>query len=228
MTSSDLPSRSRERISQLLQELSRHGQPQRAVANQLGIPNQYLTDYKNGRRRLNEAVARKLEAEFGEKWNFTASWLMGETLEEPPAPPEAAQSDEIVQSTAPAQLPVFFHPIEGDPYNHPKWNGFLIEVSGAAKATLRLAKHPYVLQFGATDRENRIQSGDMLLMSQLPPLDSIRIQTAIQVIRHGRGMYLARRVKDGWQRLAKEFPTIPLKDCTVHGHAVAIIFGALT
>ncbi len=216
----------RERIITVLTELSAEGKSQRFVAERLGIPAQYLSDYRAGRRRITEQVAQDFESKFG----YNSYWLAGYSsvknltdlanwpADQPPIRPPAGSS---------TQLPLLNLPIEGEPLRHPKFDGTYTQVAGAAEAKLSIAKHPYILRFGGHDPEKRIHPGDLLLMSQSAPMECSLVENMIQVIRHPHGLDLARLRGDQWIRLTCESTKIPLAGSTVQGHAIGITWSAL-
>lgn len=222
-----LPSESAKVLSQqrlmeaLAAILATNQLSQRSLAARLQLPAHYLSDYKHRNRQLTERVARRIEEQFGYPWG----WLMGISDEGAPA---AIKIPEIPTDARGGNfLPILAHPIQGEPRLHPKWDGSILELPPAALAQLPQATQPYILRFGADDRENRLRRGDLVLMSQAPPVQNTGIESVIQVIRAGRGMYLARRRQEGWVHLAPAAHLSPTECYTVHGHAISIVWGRL-
>ena len=180
-----------QRLHEFLEALSREGYTQTQIATQAGLPPQYLSDIKRGRRPMTELLARRLET----GWKASFQWLMGRSsCPDHPSPSSASASSED------ELLPLFQHPIDGDPQTHPKWKGNFVRVPDTALAKLSFASRPYVLEFQRKDREGRLRKGDMILMSQQP-----NDRAAIQVVRHRKKSFLARQTKDGhWSRVAND------------------------
>jgi transcriptional regulator with XRE-family HTH domain len=194
----------------LLEQLSTEGLTQLQVALQARLPAQYLSDIQRGRRPMSELVARRI----GEEFDVNFEWLLG--------------TSDLVRTSKPAsgpghessslRLPLFPHPIEGEPREVSSWNGAFVETAGIVAAKAALAKQPYVLEFGNNDPEGRIRKGDLILISQVPKYDA-----DLSVIRHRRKSFLVRPMHNGcWKRVATEdiFPP----DTPVTGHVVAIIW----
>ena len=210
-----------QRVTEFLEGLVSTGTNHRTIGSLLDVPVQYLSDYKQGRRFVSEAIARRFEEHFG----VNAQWLLAESdLKEALSPPKLTPASDVTAF----KLPIFSHPIEGDPQAHPQWEGMFGEVLGVAAVKLRVAKHPYLLLFGADDAQGRVARGNLLLMSQatLPP--NAAMESVIQVIRHGRGLYLARRKANAWHRLATAHSEPIAENCTVHGHVMGIVWADLT
>lgn len=201
------------RLAVLLQRLIEQGYTQQAVANQTGVPAQYLSDLKAGRRGLSELYARRLAEEF----DVDLRWLLGETTDhEQPVLPGRGRSTERG-----VLLPVFSDPIEGELRDQPNWDGSSVEVCGAAAAKALLATQPYVLRFGASDHQGRLRKNDLLLVSQ-----AVAELAEISVVRAHNRRFLARRGERGtWIRLAKG-EALPGNAVPV-GHCVGIIWGFL-
>jgi transcriptional regulator with XRE-family HTH domain len=201
------------RLADFLQTLAKKGVTQSQVSAKAGLPPQYLSDIKQGRRPMTELVARRL----GEKFDVNFEWFLGTSDSmESPKPRSAA-----MPGTRTAWLPLFSHPIEGEPRAHPQWDGAGIEIAGAAAARLVLSQHPYVLRFGHDDVQGRLQQGDLILISQAP-----NEAAEFHVVRYRKKSFLARAEKDGgWSRVANgnELPA----DCPVTGHCVGIIWSSL-
>ena len=201
-----------QRLHEFLEELSLKGYTQTQIATQAGLPPQYLSDIKRGRRPMTELVARRL----GTEWKANFQWLMGRSF-----CPDQPSSSSASASSEDELLPLFQHPIDGDPQTHPKWKGNFVRVPDAALAKLSFASRPYVLEFQSKDREGRLRKGDMILMSQQP-----NDRAAIQVVRHGKKSFLVRQTDDGhWSRVADD--TILPEDSERIGHCVGIIWSSL-
>lgn len=204
----------KEHVGHLLDLLSGQGMTQVKVASKAGLPAQYLSDIKQGRRPMTELVARRL----GEEFDVNFQWLLGTsgTMENPKPHSSASPTGSNLW------IPLFPHPIAGEPRAHPDWDGAGVEVAGAAAARLLRAKFPYVLQYGHDDIEGRLQQGDLILVSQAPVGD-----TEISVISYRKKSFLARRSdKGGWIRVAngKELSA----DCPIAGHCIGIIWSSLS
>ena len=202
-----------QRLAALLQKLTEQGYTQQAVASQTGVPAQYLSDLKAGRRSLSELYARRLAEEF----DVDHRWLLGETTDHEHAvvPGRGRAAERSVW------LPVFSDPIEGEPRSQPNWDGSSVEISGAAAAKVLLATQPYVLRFGASDHEGRLRKNDLVLISQ-----AVVESANIHVLRAHRGRFLARRAENGiWIRLATK-DALPATAVPV-GHCVGIVWGLL-
>lgn len=176
------------RLNDLLDEFAQKGDTQTKIATQAGLPPQVLSDVKHGRRPMTELIARRL----GEDLHVSHEWLLG----------VGNTKERVSWSAQPASsarwLPLFTHPIEGEPKTNSDWDGTSVEVVGAAAAKLSLAVHPYVLKFGHNDIGGRLRSGDLALISQTSNADA-----EISVVRHRKKCFLARRNRDGsWSRVA--------------------------
>jgi transcriptional regulator with XRE-family HTH domain len=213
---------SAERVAGVLEDCRSKKIWQTELAKRLGIPKQYLTDYKKNRRTIGESVARRWEDAFGVNWQ----WLTGRSNEKEP---EAVQIAGAAKRSNGVWLPIFDHPIEGEPRDQPKWAGITAEVVGAAATKAKHGALPYLLKFGANDHQQILQKGDLLLMSQAAVVTHSRIEEVVHVIQYGRGMYLVRRTSRGWQRLASAYSRhlIPFDRCTVCGHVLAIVYRSL-
>lgn len=218
MTDEPNPSSSDElalqRLHHLLERLTRQGVQQHVVAAQAGLPPQYLSDIKNGRRPLTELVARRI----GQKYSVNYEWLIGrsDSME-----PSAISAAPMSTASGGVWLPVFPHPVEGEPRTLPIWDGAGMEITGAAASKLVLTKWPYILRFGSVDGRGRVQKGDLILISQ-----SFTDHAEIYVVRCGRELFLARQNPDeSWERLAtgKKLGT-----CRVAGYCVGIIWSDLS
>ena len=119
-------------------------------------------------------------------------------------------------------LPLFSTPIEGEPRQHPQWNGATVEVAGLAAGRLGLAKQPYVLLFGHDDPTGRLHRGDLILISQ-----EQNDEAEIQAVRYRKKSHLVRRSDDGGWRGVSNTGKLP-QNCPVIGHCVGIIWSDLT
>ena len=203
-----------ERLCDLLERLTQQGTSQQQVATRAGIPPQYLSDIKNGRRPMTELVARRI----GHEFQIDYQWLLGasDTME-----PIMVRTTSHQPSRGNC-LPVFSHPIMGDPQIHPKLDGTELQISGAAAAKLVLLKWPYILRFGADDSRNRLKRNDLVLISQ-----SLSDDAEIHVVECRRQFVLARQKTDGsWERLAKG-ETLPAST-SVAGYCVGIVWSDLS
>jgi transcriptional regulator with XRE-family HTH domain len=203
-----------QRLLRLLEILEKQGISQKEAARRTGVPSQYLNDVKSQRRSLSERFARRLQDEF----HVNYQWLLGTqgSMEVPRLDLSTGQAGG--QKT---WLPVFAHPIAGDPYSIADWDGSTIEIAGVAITRARRAEHPYALRFGATDQRQRLRPGDLLLVSQ-----ATNDSADIQVIRSGNKCNLARQRKDGtWECLNAQVTV--RGEPTVIGHVLGILWGAL-
>ena len=144
-------------------------------------------------------------------------WLLGTS--DSIVPPQLASAATPANNIT--WLPLFTHPIEGEPRAHPTWDGAGIEVAGVAAAKLLLAKLPYVLRFGGGDNQGRLQKGDLILISQDSNDDA-----PIQVVSYRKKSFLARANDDGtWERVANgnKLPD----HCGVTGHCVGVVWSPL-
>ena len=199
---------SAQRLNEFLADMSDQGFTQLQIATKAGLTAQYLSDIKRGERPLTELVARRL----GDEFDTNYKWLLGTSeTKDHPKPKSSAVTD--VRG-----IPLYEHPVEGDPFTHPKFNGTCYDLVSAASAKLGLAINPYVLRFGRNDIQGRLKKGDLLLISQASD-----DKAGISVVRHKGKSYLARRNSDGtWTRVAEDKP-LP-EDSQVTGHCVAIIW----
>lgn len=205
--------KAQKRLAGLLERLAIRGFSQNEAAAKAGLPPQYLSDIKCGRRSMTELVARRL----GEVFDVNYEWLTGEADS-----PSVVAAVGSMGSSSQAWLPLFSYPIQGDPRSHPKWDGTGIEIAGPAVAKLALAELPYVLKFGRADVDRRLQHGDLILISQ-----AVNPRAEISIVRNGRGSYLARRNPDGsWRRTAPKEADLPAT-CLEIGHCVGIVWSSL-
>ena len=188
----DLRDVCRQRLQELLDTLSAQGVTQQQVAIRAGVPPQYVSDVRCGRRGLTELFARRLGGEFG----IDYQWLMGGKSPKD-APPLGGKAPGRVEPRASGLLmiPVLPALVQGEPRNSPLWDGSLFEVSGAAAAASGRARQPYVLRLGADDHDGRVRAGDLILICQ-EPSDSAEIG----VIRLQDRLVLARRLASGGWR----------------------------
>jgi hypothetical protein len=203
-----------KRMGELLEILSRQGFTQQEVASRAGLPSQYVSDIKRGRRPMTELVARRL----GEQFDVHYQWLMGTSSAMMPPRPQASPP---ASAGSAVWVPIFPHPIEDEPRANPKWNGTGVEVSGIAAAQLVLATQPYVLRFGHNDIQGRLRKGDLILISQ-----ASSDVAEISVVRHLNKLFLARRNHDGaWERVANG-NTLPAAS-PIKGHCIGVVWSSL-
>lgn len=202
-----------QRLKHLLERQRQRGFTQVQIAAKAGLPPQYLSDIKRGRRPMTELVARRL----GEECGVSFQWLLGisDAMDCRPLPSALTSSSHSVW------LPLFPHPIEGEPRVHPRWNGAGMEVAGAIASKLILLKHPYLLQFEHNDLRGRIRAGDLIVISQQSSSTA-----EIHVVRFRKKSFLARVNRNGsWTRVANG-DVLP-KDAPVTGHCVGIVWSPL-
>jgi hypothetical protein len=203
--------RATQRLVTLLERLGNEGISQAQVAARGGMPSQYLSDVKKGRRPLTELFARRLANEY----NIDYLWLLG--VKDSPQRPDLTSAPSRGGSV---WLPVFSHPIEGDPRTNPKWDGTSVEVSSVAAARLANAVQPYVLRFGHDDKEGRLRKGDLVLISQSP-----NEAAELLVVRSRNKSFLARNKKGKWYRAATGQEL--RGEWAVTGHCLGIVWSAL-
>jgi transcriptional regulator with XRE-family HTH domain len=200
-----------QRLNELLEQLAQEGLTQQAAAARANLPPQYLSDMKRGHRTITELVARRLAEEF----DLDHRWLLGisSTRNRPPL---------VAPSGGGFWLPVLSHPVEGDPREHPDWDGTGIELAGFAVAKLVRAVQPYVLRFGHNDiHQKRLKKKDLILISQGAPK-----KAEIAVVKSDKKAFLARRQDDGtWQRVANG-ATLPKTSVPI-GYCVGVIWSSL-
>jgi transcriptional regulator with XRE-family HTH domain len=202
-----------QRLEQLLQLLAQKGHSQNQVAQRAGVPASYLSDVKKGNRAMTELFARRMAEEF----HVDYRWLLGDTGTMDSLELGRTVVDE--ESTS-VWLPLFLHPVRGQPRSLPDWDGACVEVCGAAAARARTATEPYVLHFLADDHAGRLRKHDLVLISQ-----AVNDLAEIQVIRLRRGMFLARKTPAGqWERLAESGPIGDKVE--VMGHGLGIVWGS--
>ena len=203
-----------QRFNDLLGPLLEQGHTQAQIATKAGIPPQYFSDIKRGERPVTELIARRL----GEEFHFNYRWLMGtsNSMEFSAKPATTTAAGDTIG------LPLFPFPIEGEPRQHPKWNGALVEVAGVAAGKSGLARYPYVLQFGRGDEQGRLQHGDLILISQAP-----NPEAEIHVVSYRNKCFLARANPQGsWNRVAKGEKELPSR-CPAIGHCLGIVWSPL-
>jgi hypothetical protein len=208
-----LPNISQQRLVNLLEKLSNQGVNQVQVASRTGIPTQYLSDIKHARRPMTELVARRIGGEF----SINYKWLMGQS--------ELMDSSESLSESSVTTrfpgVPVFPHPIEGEPRSHKDWDGTMIELSGPAAGKLTTAQSPYILRFAHDDHAGRLHRGDLVLISQ-----TSNPNAEIFVVRHRKKAFLTRKNNNGtWSRVANGV-VLP-ESCPCIGYAVGIIWSSL-
>jgi hypothetical protein len=203
-----------KRLEKLLKRLDEEGSSQADVAKRLDVTAAYLSDVKNGRRPLSELFARKFFDEYG----VDHLWLLGQhgSMTVPPRNGTPTDGD-----SRRVWLPVFVHPIAGDPARVPNGDGTRVELAGAAATRALFAEQPYVLRFEAKDRQGRLQRGDLVLISQ-----AVNEKAAIHVLKAGNKMFLARRDAAGaWQRLSVDAKIVG--EPVVMGHCVGVVWSVL-
>lgn len=212
---SDVGQLCRERLCQLIEHLALLGVSQQQVALRAGVPPQYLSDIKNGRRPMTELVARRI----GHEFHLNYEWLLtlSDTLD-----PIVLHTATHASPSVGTFLPVFSDPISGDPQSHSKWDGTSLQITGAAAAKLFVLKWPYVLRFGNNDARGRLRRSDLVLISQ-----SLSDDAEIHVVEYRRQFVLARKKLDGsWERLAKR-AKLPAST-PVAGYCVGIVWSDLS
>ena len=214
-TSDDLSTASlaTQRFSDFVDLLKQQGNTQTQIAARIAVLPQFLSDVKRGHRPLTELVARRM----GEEFDVNFQWLMGTSGKmESPKP-----QSKSVPTSGSVWLPLFPHPIEGEPRAHPKWGGACVEVAGIAAGKLAQAQHPYVLRFDHDDVEKRLRKGDFVLISQ-----AINEEAPISVVRYRTKSFLARRNEDGsWRRVANKNRLSA--DSPVTGHCIGVLWSTL-
>lgn len=196
-------------LTALLNQLRDRGLSQAAIAYEIGLTPQYLSDLKHGRRGLTELVARRLS----ERFHVDLDRL----LERSTAPPRSAAATLRERCE---MLPILPHPVEGDPLEHPRWDGTFAHVPAVAWRLVAQARQPYVLRFGHNDVEGRLQRDDLVLISQ-----TVSRTAEICVVRTGRKCFLARLQNDRWVRLANR-EVLP-EDAEAVGHCLGILWSPL-
>jgi hypothetical protein len=206
----------RSRLQKVLDRLFERGTNQQAIAESMGVPGQYLSDIKMGRKRVAELFARRM----AECYDFDYRWLMTGEGNPPQFLSQGGRTP--LPAPGPVRLPLFDHPISGNPQALPEWTGAFVELAGAAAAQARAAEEPYILRFRKHDTEGRLREDDLVLVSQ-----AVKEDAEIQVIRYRQQCFLARRTADGrsFQRVATGQAlgqgAVPV------GHALGIIWAIL-
>jgi plasmid maintenance system antidote protein VapI len=200
------------RLAEFLELQAQQGLTQQEVAARARVNPQYLSDLKHGRRPMTELVARRL----GEEFQIHRDWFLGTSSRMDPGVPRPGAAG---PGGAAVLVPLFPHPIEGEPRAHPEWDGTSIEVAGAAAARLTLARWPYVVRFDRDDVERRLRAGDLVLVTQEP-----EDQAEIAVVKYRKRLFLARRSPPHWVRIANGDK---LPKCVVCGHCLGIVWSAL-
>ena len=180
------------RIKQALARLIQRGVRQREIAYELGVPSQYVSDLKHGRRALSEPFARR----FAETFRVSAAWLIhGEGPSELPDLAAAAAA-----SGESCLLPVLSEADEGDPRHSRHWDGGLLTLAGAAAAAAARAMLPFVLRIGGDIPSGRLKKNDLVLCCQEPHDDA-----AIVIVRAKGTALLAKAAgKGGYKTLASD------------------------
>lgn len=210
--SSDIrSSRFAELITKLVYE---QGLNQQAIATRSGVPAQYLSDIKHGRRTMSEQTATKLASAFG----VSREWLLGLVDGELVLPIEPHKQEDSLF------VPLFPYPIEGEPRQSSHWDGASVEVAGAARARASAARWPYAVRLDVDDAMGRLRRGDLVLVSQ-----SNDEGLPIRVVKAGAKLFFARREPSGrWRRIAAN-PKIRYlpADCPNVGYVLGIIWGEI-
>jgi plasmid maintenance system antidote protein VapI len=204
-----------QRFTKLLESLAKEGISQRAAALRVNVPAQYVSDVKNGRRALTELFARRLAEEFGVDYQ----WLLGVRGS------IGVSQSSISASSSDARkvwLPVFSHPVSGEPQALAIWDGVSVELAGAAAVKVLMADRPYVLRFGADDRHGLLKKNDLVLVSQ-----AVNPAAELQVLKEGTKMFLARRDADERWETVSTTGTIRGHRVFVAGHCLGIVWRAL-
>lgn len=208
-----------KRVAQFMEKLADRAIPQQEIADRTGMSRQWISDVRNGRRKVTELFARRLVEEFGAQVPVSYAWLMGETPKTSGGP--------VVNPSLPTEndrlmLPIVSSPIQGSPLKNPKWNGSFVEVVGAAAVSAFHATDPYVLKFNAEDRLGRLAKNDLLLMSQ-----DVSETASIVVIKDEKKFWLVRRNPEGgWERVARNAEEVS-KSARPVGHCLGIIWAPL-
>ena len=201
----------RARLEASLQQLGQQGETQQRVAKRMGVPAQYLSDVKAGRRTLTELFARRFAEEFGVDY----LWLLG--MSDSPQPVKASSTSVHCAVQA---IPVFRDLITGDPYQHAAWDGSLIQICGLAAIKAQAAVLPYILRLESQDYLGRLQMGDLLLVAQ----DSNEDAT-IHILKQRGKLLLGRRSDGQWVRVVTGSPVSGAIESS--GHIVGIVWGEI-
>lgn len=171
----------RDRLSQVLDALEKHGLSQREIAMRACVPPQYFSDVKLGRRSLSELFARRL----GEEFDVDHIWLMTGTGSM--KRPRAWSADaEPKRSTL---IPILNQPTAGEPRHAGHWDGSLVELSGPAVAAAATAEAPYALRVTHDDCNGRLKKGDIVIVSQRDDKAS-----PVVIIRENEKLMIAGRI----------------------------------
>lgn len=206
---SSLPNTNSSPFLQLLSDLAARGYTQIEIARRIGMPPQYLSDVKSGRRGVSELLARRL----GQA--FQVNYL--DLLEEPNESSAALQVD-MAQVR---RLPLLRAPVAGEPEQAPEWTGSFVDVVGIEARRADAAVLPYVLEFGTIDRHKKILEGDLVLISQKTSGNA-----EIKVVAKGEDRFLARQKSGGWEPLSIKRKDL-VRDCEIIGECLGIIWRQL-
>lgn len=197
----------RERLKQILKQYLDKGISQLEVARRAGVPPQYLSDVKRGRRALAELLARRL----AEKLGFNYRWLMEGRYAKPCARPGVAG----------LLLPILDEPCAGEPREHPAWDGSIVEITGPAAVLATRARRPYILRAPFDDHCGRFLEGALLLVQQ-----SLDADRKIATGRCGNTGLLAERDSTGnWRGL--EDGRLLGTDFQQHGAVLGVVWAPL-
>ena len=200
------------RLTQVLAQLAERGVKQSAIACELNVPPQYVSDLRHGRRNLSEPFARR----FAEAYRVSASWLL--LGEGPRDLPDLAAPG--AQSDGACLLPVLSSPDEGDPRHSPHWDGGLLALAGAAAAAAARAKLPFVLRIEGDSPSGRLRKNDLILCCQGP-----RDDAAFVIVRAAGTAVLAEAAgKDRYKAVASG-RLIPGAEPI--GHGIGIVWAPL-
>jgi transcriptional regulator with XRE-family HTH domain len=207
--------RRNRRVCDLLAELEKVGLTQREVAERAGVPSQYLSDVKAGRRGLTELFARRLAQEFG----VDHRWLM--TGEGSLTPPCVGQPTHGRLPSTAAHVPVLSEPVIGDPRTSPSWDGSWLELVGPAAVAAQSGRDSYILRLARGDDSGRMRANDMVLV-----LQDETPAASVAFVQHSTGPLLARRAANGiWRGLdsGAAFGNAP----AIVGYCVGLVWAPL-
>jgi transcriptional regulator with XRE-family HTH domain len=202
-----------QRVNHLIALLAEKGLTQREIAERAGVPSQYLSDVKQGRRPLGELFARRLGEEFGieYRWLLFGGGASGGSNE----PSAASSHDERCLVPLLAMLP------GGSPREAKGWDGSVIELFGLAAVAAQNARGPYVYRVQRNERTGRLRKGDLILVSQV-----VSDEPGFCVVRVSRRIVLAHT--DQKQRTVDAYTGRRLpKDACVIGSCLALVWGGL-
>jgi transcriptional regulator with XRE-family HTH domain len=203
-----------ERFSTFLDELAGKGITQQEAARRLGVSPQYISDCRAGRRGISELFARRLEEEF----HRPRGWFLDDDTDQGG---ERPLRESLGGRSARTHLPVFPHPIQGDPYRHRLWSGSEIEVCGLAAVRALAARQTYLLELGIDDRRGRLRRHDLILISQ-----ETNSTAELQVLELANKAFLARRKQPrGWEALSASRSVSG--DPKIIGHCIGVVWAAL-